>query len=286
MPFGLALAGGGTRGAAHVGVLLALEEEGLIPVSIAGASAGGLVAGLYAAGLNAKALKEQILWMQAHSRRLVDPDYIGLLAAVPRLLVRQPTLSGIIKGNQLQKYLAGLIGGVDIKDIQTKLVIPAVDLTTGATVAFTSAPESATSRTGVTWCGSGNLSDILRATSAVPGVFQPKIIGDWTLIDGGTTDNLPVDLLVAAGESCVLSVDVGADYTAPHKVELIEVMAHAFTLMGARLKQYTMHRQKLLLKPALPAKAGLLTFDQMEACMDAGYQCAKEQMDIIRALCS
>jgi len=72
--YGLAMAGGGTRGAAHVGVLSALEEAGLLPDRVAGASAGSIVAGLYASGMTIGDMRETVRWLIKHGRSMIDPD--------------------------------------------------------------------------------------------------------------------------------------------------------------------------------------------------------------------
>ena len=91
--YGIAFAGGGTRGAAHVGVLLALEEEGLLPDCVAGTSAGGIVAGIYGAGVDLGMMKEVVQWMSRHGKRFLDPDIIGILTFLPQLFTGQEVLS-------------------------------------------------------------------------------------------------------------------------------------------------------------------------------------------------
>lgn len=99
MGYGLALAGGGTRGAAHVGVLKALMEAGLRPDAVAGASAGGIVAGLFASGMSVSRMEQAVLHLEKHGGEYLDPDYSGLLAFMPQLLTgKGVNLSGLIKG--------------------------------------------------------------------------------------------------------------------------------------------------------------------------------------------
>ncbi len=90
MSFGMAFAGGGTRGAAHVGVLMALEENGLRPDAVSGASAGGIVAGLYAAGFAAKELHEVVEELSKKGMLLVDPAYGDILLALGQFLAVGP----------------------------------------------------------------------------------------------------------------------------------------------------------------------------------------------------
>ena len=240
MGFGVALAGGGARGAAHVGVLLALEEAGLRPGAVAGASAGAIVGGLYGAGLSAKRLRYVVHELNGNSKKLLDPDIGGLLRALFRFFTfRLPDLPGLIKGDKLEKFLCGLTGGCRIQDAVVKLVIPAVDLKTGDTVVYTNRPRCAQPLPHVQWQADALLCQAMRASASFPGVFRPMEMGGYCLVDGGVTDNLPVDLLIAAGERKVLGVDVSEEYEMPKNKNLMEVASHSLTILTSRLKELT-----------------------------------------------
>ena len=287
MGFGIALAGGGARGAAHVGVLLALEEAGLRPCSVAGASAGAIVGGLYAAGLPAGRIRSVVHELNGNSKKLLDPDIGGLVRAIFRFFTfRLPDLEGLIKGDKLEKFLCSLTGGCRIKDTVLKTVIPAVDLKTGDTVVYTNRPLFAHPLPHVQWRSDALLCQVMRASAAFPGVFRPKEMEGYCLVDGGVTDNLPVNLLIAAGEKKVLGVDVSEEYEMPKNKNLMEVASHSLTILTSRLKELTSTGEQLLLKPELPEDAGLLTFDCLDACVDAGYACARAHMQEIRDLCA
>lgn len=285
MSFGIALAGGGIRGAAHVGVLLALEENGLIPASIAGTSAGGIVAGLYAAGMSARELSEIVPDLSGKGAAFFDPDLPGLISLIPELLAhRSSLLSGLIKGDRMEKYLYRLTGGKRMAESRLRVVIPAVDLCSGKTVAFTNTLEGVRPLRRVKWSDSPLLSEAMRATSAVPAVFRPKLLDCMCLVDGGVTDVLPVDLLIAAGERNVLAVDVSEDYEVPESINLIEVASHSLAIMETRLRECVTRGERMLLDPDLPETDGLLALSQMPACMEAGYRAAKRAMPRIRSL--
>lgn len=112
MHYGLALSGGGTRGAAHVGVLKALEEARLLPDAVAGTSAGSIAAGLYASGMPVSEMEKAVRQLAAHGNDYLDPDYSGIMEFVPRLLTgRKISLQGYIKGDKLLSYLCELTAG-------------------------------------------------------------------------------------------------------------------------------------------------------------------------------
>lgn len=285
MSFGIALAGGGARGAAHVGVLLALEEDGLCPQSIAGTSAGSIVAGLYATGTSPQKLKEIIIEMSATGIYYLDLDLMGIIKAVPQFIVNHKIdLTGLIKGDRLERFLSEQTNGKSIRDTSIRTIIPAVDINSGDTIAYTNSLANVSAIDRVKWKTNILMSEAMRASCAIPAVFKPKFIDDMCLVDGGVTDVLPVDLLLAAGEYNVLAVDVAENYTMPKSQNLIEISSHSLSIMSTRLKECHSHGEKLLLTPSLPKQSGLLTLEQMVECMDAGYEAAKVHMPTIKAI--
>lgn len=286
--YGLALAGGGTRGAAHVGVLTALEEEGLLPNQIAGASAGSIVAGLYASGMGIGEMRDTVRWLAKHGKNLIDPDVFGIALFLPQIILgKQTSLRGLIKGNRLQNFLCDLTMNMDIQGKCKGILIPAVDINSGDTVVFTNLfheqiPLSALRLEHVKWERSGSLCEIMMASSSVPAIFRPRPMKNFLLVDGGVTNNLPVDLLIAAGVPKVLGVDIGEKYEKPHDDSIIEIAYHSFSVMSRDLKDCGSGGEVLLLKPTLPKEAGLLTFDCMEECMDSGYVYTKQMIPRIR----
>ena len=287
VPFGMAFAGGGTRGAAHVGVLMALEEHGLKPDAVSGASAGGIVAGLYAAGFTAKELHEVVKELSKKGMLLVDPAYGDIFLALGQFISRRPlSLSGVLKGNRLERYLDTLTEGKKLCQLSMRTVIPAVDLISGLVVSYTNHLFGVRPMRGVTWENEATLSEAMRASAAVPAVFRPKAIGKRRLVDGGVVDILPVDLLVAAGEENVLAVDISGSYQCPKHLDILEVASHSLGILQDSLRECKTRGERLLLKPALPEDAGLLTFSQMEDCVQAGYEAASRMIPTIRALFS
>lgn len=285
MAFALALAGGGTRGAAHVGVLAALTEAGLVPTAVAGTSAGSLVAGLYACGVSPARLWELVVSLANRRIRLVDPDYGGILKALLQFFTfRDITLKGLIKGTRMEHFLRAQTGGKRMREVGLRLLIPTVDIRTGKTIVYTNTLAGTRPLPHVEWRTDGTVGEAMRASAAVPAVFHPVLRDGFCQVDGGVTDNLPVELLLAAGERRVLAVDVSEEYEAPCHENLIEIASHSLTIMGTRLKERISTGEQFLLHPTLPEDAGLLTFGPMAACMEAGYTAAREQLPVLKAL--
>lgn len=271
MNYGLALSGGGTRGAAHVGVLKALDEADLMPAAVAGTSAGSIVAGLLASGMEVSEMEKVVRHLSRHGNDYLDFDYSGMLEFMPQLLAgKDVSLSGFIKGNKLLSYLCSLTLRKQLDESVVKLVIPAADLVSGKTICFTNSDKTA-SLQNVKWAWDAYLCEAMMASSSVPGVFVPRKIGQYVLVDGGITYNQPSTLLQAAGAWPVIAVDIGSGYTGISDGSIVEVLSHSFSITSGLLEEYRPAKESLLLKPPLPAGAGLLTFDKMEECVEAAY---------------
>ena len=283
MAFGLALAGGGARGAAHVGVLMALEEEGLRPASIAGTSAGSIVAALYACGMAPQELYELVVSLERKGILLLDVDLKGLITMALQFILREEIeYSGFLKGNKLEKLLEIKTGQKNISDIEMELVIPAVDINCGQTIVFVNKAEDKPQLEDITWVDNVQLSAAVRASISVPAVFKPKQLFSFCLVDGGVTDNLPVNLLYQTGYKHILSVDISRSYHMPHTGNILEVASHSLDIMQDKLKEHQEHLDSYCIHPVLPDDAGLLTFSRMKDCITAGYQSAKKNMKEIK----
>lgn len=285
MGFGLVLGGGGTRGAAHVGVLLALHEAQLIPRSIAGTSAGAIVAGLYAAGIEPLMLKDMVYNLVYNGKQLMDVDYLGIVKGVWQLATgREVTLTGLMKGEKLYGYIYHYTKDKTMRDAKMPIVIPAVDMNSARTVAYTDRAAGKPAVTDVIWRDDVLLAQACSASAAVPIAFRPRRSGKYVLLDGGLTDNLPVSLLAAAGETNILAVDISESYEPPENENIFELASHSLSVMGRRLRQCSSAGERLLLKPKLPENAKFLDFSHMIKCMQAGYEGTKNMMPVLNSL--
>jgi len=175
---GLALGGGGARGYAHIGVLKALREANIPVDIIAGTSMGAVVGAAYAAGSEVDELEfiaTHVQWRQL--LRLADPT-------MPR--------QGLIAGNRLEKYFNTLIMGKDFNQLEKTFIVVATDILSGDEVRINSGP----------------VARALRASTALPGIFNPVKSEQRLLIDGTITTPVPVEVVVEAGAALVVAVDV------------------------------------------------------------------------------
>lgn len=179
---GLALGSGAARGWAHLGVLQALAQEGVVPQIICGCSIGAFVGAAAASG----DLDKLAQW----ANKLKWQDVVSLLDVSLR--------SGLIKGDKLIGFFERNFIDRDFSELETRFACVATELTTGREI----------------WLQEGSVSAAVRASIAVPGLMTPVVHNGRLLVDGGLVNPVPVSLCRAMGADIVIAVDVGADMVA------------------------------------------------------------------------
>jgi len=201
--WGLALGAGGLHGIAHLGVFRALEEAGLRPDLVAGTSAGAIAAGLYTAGAKLQDTASTIASM-ATPQML---DFAGgLRSMVPGVIL---TRTGIIQGDLIESTFERLTGGRTLADARPPVAIEAVDIETGELVIMSSfVPSGPMPLARTVFLTDARLSQAMRASMSIPGVFVPKQLAGRILVDGGVRDMVPTAVLRAMGAQVVAAVDL------------------------------------------------------------------------------
>jgi NTE family protein len=175
---GLALGTGGARGLAHIGVIRVLEREAIGIDVVAGSSMGSLIAAAWAVGKSADEMEE--IAKQIRSKRtflkLLDPMFPG---------------AGVFRGIKIYNFLESIVNGLTFADTLVPLKIVASDLNTLEEIVYEE----------------GRLIDAIRASITIPGIFRPVVNDGHTLIDGGITDPVPVQVLARAGVSKIIAVN-------------------------------------------------------------------------------
>lgn len=220
---GLALGGGAARGFAHIGVIQALEENGLAPDLIVGTSAGSLVAALYASGRSGRELATIADAMDETA--FADWSYPG---------------RGLIRGEALAKFVREKTNNRLIEQMRIPLGIAATDLDSGAAVLFQR----------------GDTGTAVRASSAVPAVFQPVRIGTREYVDGGLSAPIPVHHARQMGAEFVIAVDISAVPEGNPTGDAARMLMQTFAIMGKSLKSYELREADVVLQPALAGVSG------------------------------
>jgi NTE family protein len=184
LKLGLALGSGSARGWAHIGVIRALEKEGITPDIVTGCSIGSLVGAAYVGG--------HLDILEKWVRKLTFWDVVRLLDV--------KMLGGLIEGESLMSSFEDKIRNVNIEELPLPFAAVATDLGSGREV----------------WMQSGLLPDAVRASIALPGLFSPlKSDGRW-LVDGGLTNPVPVSLCRALGADLIIAVNLNSDIVGRH----------------------------------------------------------------------
>jgi len=215
----LVLGGGAARGFAHIGVIKALEAQGIVPSIIVGTSAGAVVGALYAAGDDGFALQKLALGME--ESQLSDwslPD------------------RGILRGEALQNFVNRAVGGRPLEKLGKTMAVVATDLQSGEPVVF---------RTG-------NTGMAVRASSSVPGVFQPVSINGREYVDGGLVSPVPVRIARSLGADFVIAVDISARPQYGKTQSTLDVLLQTFTIMTRVIARNELAGADIVIRPDTP----------------------------------
>lgn len=287
MSFGIVLSGGGAKGAAHIGILKALEENNLLPASIAGTSIGSIIGGLYSIGYKANDLEKILKSFSKNYYIFLDPCYPQYIHSIFQFITRSTiTMSGLIRGNKLEMYFRELTKNKLISEANIKFISPCVDLITGKTVAYTSKSSNLPEIQNLIWEKDAYLHEVMRASSSLPAIFYPKRQKKYLLIDGGISDNLPINLLYSTGEKNILAVDLSQEYEKPNNSGLFELVVHSFEIMQLNSKRSLVGKEKYLLSIRFPDEIELLDFRNMPKLVEIGYNAANDIMPQLKELFS
>ena len=285
MSFGIALSGGGAKGAAHIGVLMALHENNLIPSSVSGTSMGAIVGGLYAIGYSPKQLKEIMTKFSKNYRHYIDPCYSNYFMALTEFFTRSTiSMPGFIKGQKVEQFLRKLTRDIKITDAKLPLVIPAVDLISGKTIAYTNKLPQTSTYPNIVWEDNIKLHSAMRASASLPAIFYPKRIDKKVLVDGGITHIVPIDLLIETGEKNILAINISQEYEKPKNTNIFEVTTHSFELMQNELKNFSFGKEKFTITPKLPKDAEMLSFSDMPKFIKSGYDATIKEIPKLKQL--
>ena len=246
---GVALGGGAAKGFAHIGVIKMLEANGFEPVVISGTSAGSVVGALYASGMDAFAMQEKAVALDQASIRDV------------RLFS-----GGLIQGQKLQDYVNEQVGGRNLQQLRKPLAVVATQLETGERTVFTR----------------GNVGQAVRASSSIPGVFEPVAIAGKTYVDGGVVSPVPVDAARQLGAEVVIAVDISSKASGQRPGGLLGTVNQSIAIMGQRLGEQELARADVVIRPQV-LDIGAADFAQRGRAIVEGEKAAQAAMPQIRA---
>jgi NTE family protein len=280
--FGLALGGGGARGLAHVGVLKVLEAEKIKIHAISGCSMGAIVGGLYADFGDVREVEDFIFNAVKHPKflelgtdklsgdKLLDKsyfeqffDYIGKRVQALKSL---STLSYF--DEDLTNEIYDIIPDVPIENFKIKFSAIATDLLSGEEINFTS----------------GSLRKILKASSAIPGIFPPVRSDSYFLIDGSTSESVPAAKVRGIGANRVLGIDVTRSIkTINEPQNVFEMLYRAEDITSYHLSLLRLKDADLVIHPDVK-HLSWADFNQANEIIFAGENAARENLVEIKKL--
>lgn len=249
LKIGLALGGGAAKGFAHIGVIKMLEANGIKADVVAGTSAGSVVGALYASGMDVFQMQQKAVALDQSSIR--DVKLFG---------------GGLIEGKALQDYVNAQVNNWSIERLHKPFAAVATRLDTGERTVFVR----------------GNTGQAVRASSSVPGVFQPVNISGANYVDGGVVSPVPVDAAKQLGADFVIAVDISKKTDGSTPNGMFGIVNQSITIMGQQLGKQELARADIVIRPQVN-DIGAADFEQRNNAILQGERATLAAMPQIRA---
>ena len=281
MGIGIAFAGGGIRGIAHVGVLKALEENNIKIEAIGGTSAGSIVAALYAMGY--KPYYIYVLFKK-YAQDIINIGNSSIVNGIGNFVkTKKIGIAGLNDGTLLEKMFNELATRKKMKvvaDIKMPLVIPAVDIAEAKEYIFTNcAPRNNVNDEYITEISIGKA---IRASSSFPAYFCPCEYKNHIFMDGGVLDNTPILPLKKICKHKVMAVNFEAD-PVEENCDVMDIIMKTLDIMGNKIAEESFKQSDLVL--TVPTdRAGLFDIEKMDKCYKFGYDTTMKNIDKIKNL--
>lgn len=274
MSLGLALSGGGVKGAAHIGVLKALEEENIKIDYIGGTSSGSIVATLYAVGYK----PEQIYNIfKKYCKNIKYIDFRNILKMFFGIITTGTIIiDGLNSGKSINKLINKMCNKRNINNISNikiPLIIPSVNMDTGEVVCFTSKEMRAFSNNTI-FISDAQIGKAVQASCSFPAVFSPTKYNNRKLIDGGIRENVPWREVKLLGADKVISVIFENEVDKNCCKNLIDVTFRSYDLMCKELSKYELNGSDYFIK-VKSEKVSLLDMGKIDEFYNLGYMKTK-----------
>ena len=276
LKIGLALGGGGARGACHIGVLRVLEDNGIIPDVIAGTSAGSMIGAMYASELNAKIVEEKYMkHIQSENFKDLGFRYIpnsekddSIFSQIVKQIKNQYVLmvssnrKSIIKNERLSKAANILFEADRFEDLKIPLFVSATDLITGNPIIYKT----------------GNLVDAVVQSSTIPGFVEPTYQNNRMLVDGGIS--LPTPVTPLLGEcDFIIAVNITRGVTnQPEPNNIFEILNRSRDVSIGQLNKYILEKSNFVIKPE-HNNLHWSAFDQSDEFLEVGRKAALDSIE-------
>jgi NTE family protein len=241
---GLALGSGGARGFAHLGVIKVLKDEGIPIHLIAGSSMGALVGCFYGAGIE----MDRLYKLSTAFKRKYFLDF-----TVPKM--------GFITGKKVKEFIKVFTHGKNIEELSIPLGVVATDLLTGEKVVFRNGP----------------VSDAVRASISIPGIFVPEKYNGRILVDGGVSDRVPVSVAREMGADIVIAVDVSRVKRNAEITSIYDVIMQSIDIMQNEIVTTRKIAADIMIRPPVDQYSSR-AFTNIDEIIAIGEEETKKQL--------
>jgi NTE family protein len=251
----LVLGGGGARGFAHIGVLMGLQEE-RVPINlVVGTSVGSIAGALYCAGASLENIQNDI-----KDFVVGDISNFSSISLLGMLLTGQ-----LLSNKNLENFINARIGEVTFNQLQIPLVCIATDLITGERILLRE----------------GSVAFAARASSTLPGIFQPVEYNQRYLIDGGLSENVPVSIARIFKADVIIAVPLSADITKNSVNNIFLTLMQAIYIQGQSLDQYNLSMADVIICPDV-GDLNAVNFAGAYKTIDKGYMATKKSIKEVK----
>lgn len=278
MKLGLALAGGGTKGVAHIGVLKALSEENIKIEYISGTSSGSIIAALYAAGFE----PDQIYNLfKKYAKDIKCVDIKNIVKLILGFILRgNISIKGLNSGYEIEKLINKFCKKkniININNIKMPLLIPSVNLNNGELYIFSSNNYNDFTQNDIVYVNNIEIGKAVRASCSYPGIFEPCPYSNMEFIDGGIKENVPWRELKRIGANKVISVIFKGKEEKNCSKNIASVIECSIDYMKEELFSYEMSGTDSIIE-IYTGKINILDTTRMEELYELGYKETKRQI--------
>ena len=282
MKTGLCLSGGGVKGAAHIGVLKALEEAKIKVDCISGTSSGSIVASMYAMGYT----PDEILQLfQTYGKQISRMNFKIIMKLLWGLVARRKiVIEGLHTGNELAKIIEQQAKNkkIDtIQQIQMPLIIPSVNLYSGEIYLFSSVKNKRKYSDNIKVVNNITVGKAVQCSCSYPGVFAPAEFNHQKMVDGGVRENTPWKQLKEIGAEKIISVTFEQERKIKKEVNMLDCILDSMGILMHELYLYEVEGMDFVLE-IKTKPTSLLDMTKITELYNLGYKTARENMKSIK----